>query len=247
MRNWKLSQKITFGIMIIVILCMSLLYITANKTMRGMMQESERNHVESILAAQTNLIEEYVTRQENILMSYSKTPAIRELLKDPDDAKKLSIAQAYTEYFYEGLDNWEGIYIGEWNTHCIVHNNPDIVGVTFREGDPLKALQDAMTSRNGLYDAGIIVSPATAKLILSMYCPVFDTDGTTILGYVGGGPYVEELEEILNELHNEGDTASYYMINVETGMYIFADDNSLIATEIQDDMLVSIIADWRYE
>ena len=241
MRNWKLSQKITFGIMIIVILCMSLLYITANKTMRGMMQESERNHVESILAAQTNLIEEYVTRQENILMSYSKTPAIRELLKDPDDAKKLSIAQAYTEYFYEGLDNWEGIYIGEWNTHCIVHNNPDIVGVTFREGDPLKALQDAMTSRNGLYDAGIIVSPATAKLILSMYCPVFDTDGTTILGYVGGGPYVEELEEILNELHNEGDTASYYMINVETGMYIFADDNSLIATEIQDDMLVSIM------
>lgn len=98
-----------------------------------------------------------------------------------------------------------------------------------------------MTSRNGLYNAGIIVSPATEKLILSMYCPVFDTDGTTILGYVGGGPYVEELEETLNELRNERDTASYYMINVENGMYIFADDNSLIATEIQDNMLISIM------
>lgn len=241
MKNWKLSRKITIGILLIVVLCMSLLYLTANRTMKGMMQESERNHMESILAAQTHLIEEYVTRQENILTSYSKTPAIRELLKDPENQEKLNAAQAYTEYFYEGLDNWEGIYIGEWNTHCIVHNNPDIVGVTLREGDPLKALQDAMTSRNGLYDAGIIVSPATAKLILSMYCPVFDTDGATILGYVGGGPFVEELEEILNELRSEGDTARYFMINVETGMYIFADDSSLIATEIQDDMLLSVM------
>jgi methyl-accepting chemotaxis protein len=43
-----------------------------------------------------------------------------------------------------------------------------------------------MTQRNGLYDAGIIVSPSSGELILSMYCPVFDTDGKTILGYVGG-------------------------------------------------------------
>lgn len=241
MKNWKLSQKITIGILIIVILCMSLLYFTANKAMKGMMQETERNHIESVLVAQTNLIEEYISRQENILIAYSKTPEIREVLKDPKNTEKLKAAQTYTEYYYEGLDNWEGIYIGEWNTHCIVHNNPNIVGVTLREGESLKALQDAMTSRNGLYNAGIIVSPATEKLILSMYCPVFDTDGTTILGYVGGGPYVEELEETLNELRNEGDTASYYMINVENGMYIFADDNSLIATEIQDNMLISIM------
>ncbi|MCI6553123.1 MAG: methyl-accepting chemotaxis protein [Lachnospiraceae bacterium] len=241
MKNWKLSRKITMGIMLIVILCMSLLYITANKTLKGMMQESERDHMDSMLAAQTSLIEEYVTQQENLLIAYSKTPVVRELLKDTENKEKLNAAQSYTEYYYQGLDNWEGIYIGEWNTHCIVHNNSDIVGITLREGESLKALQDAMTSRNGLYDAGIIVSPVSKKLILSMYCPVFDTDGTTILGYVGGGPYVEALENILNELRREGDTAGYYMINAETGMYIFADDKSLIATEIQDEMLLSIM------
>lgn len=227
--------------MLIVFCCMSLLYLTANRTMKGMMQESERNHMENMLEAQTSLIEEYVICQENILIAYSKTPVVRELLKDPDNAEKLKAAQSYTEYYYEGLDDWEGIYIGEWNTHCIVHNNPEIVGVTLREGEPLKELQDAMTSRKGLYNAGIIVSPASKKLILSMYCPVFDTDGTTILGYVGGGPYVEDLENTLSELRNEEDTAGYYMINAETGMYIFADDKSLIATEIQDEMLLSII------
>ena len=167
MKNWKLRHKLTLGITLIVMHCMSLLYVTANKTLKGMIQESEHNHMENVLTAQTSLITEYVTSQEELLTAYSETPAIRELLKDVTNPEKLSYAQKYTENYYKGLDNWEGIYVGEWNTHCIVHSNPSVVGVTLREGDSLKALQDAMT--NGLYDAGIIVSPASGKLILSMY------------------------------------------------------------------------------
>lgn len=241
MKNWKLSRKITLGIMLIVMLCMGLLYITANRTMNGMMQESERSHMESILKGQTGLIEEYVAHQEDLLTAYSKAPAVRELLRDINNDENFELAQEYTVQYYEGLKNWEGLYIGEWNTHVIAHSNPKVIGVITRQGDGMVALQNEMTSRNGLYDAGIIVSPASGKLILSMYCPVFDTDGETILGYVGGGPFVEELEALLNELKSEEDTAGYYMINVETGMYIFADDKSLIATKIQDKMLLNII------
>lgn len=241
MKNWKLSRKITLGIMLIVLVCMSLLYATANKTMKGMMQESEHNHMESMLAAQTSLIQEYVTGQENLLIAYSKTPVVRELLKDANNSEKIASAQTYTEDYYKSLENWEGLYIGEWNTHCIAHSNPEVVGITLREGESLKALQDAMTSRNGLYNAGMIVSPASGKLVLSMYCPVFDTDGKTILGYVGGGPFVEGLQTILNGLRNANDTEGYYMINADTGMYILADDEALIATEIQDKMLLHIM------
>lgn len=241
MKNWKLSRKITLGIMLIVMLCMSLLYVTANRTLNDMMEESEREHMRSILVGQTALIEEHVTRQEDILTAYSKAPAVRELLKDVENPEKVKTAQEYTEYFYAGLENWEGLYIGEWNTHVIAHSNPDVVGIVTREGEGLKALQDEMISRGGLYDAGIIVSPASGKLTLSMYCPVFDTDGKTILGYVGGGPFVEELEELLNGLRSEDDTENYYMINVETGTYIFADDKSLIAAEIKDEMLLTAI------
>lgn len=241
MKNWKLSTKITLGIMVIILACMSLLYVTANKTMRGMMQESERNHMESMLQGQTGLIEEYVKHQEDMLAAFSKSPAVRELLKDVENSEKTATAQQYTERYYEGLENWEGLYIGEWDTHVIAHSNPQVIGITTREGEGLKALQDTMASKEGVYDAGIIVSPASGKLILSMYCPVYDTDGKTILGYVGGGPFAEELEALLNELKSENDTAGYYMINVETGMYIFADEESLIATQIQDDMLLKTI------
>ncbi len=242
MKNWKMSRKLTIGIMLIVILCMSLLYIVANKTLSGLIEQSEHKHMENMLTAQVGMIEEYVTRQEESLIAYSKTPAVRELLKDVNNKEKSDYVQEYTNNYYNGLDNWEGLYIGEWNTHVITHTTPGVAGMILREGDSLKELQKAMISRNGLYDAGIIVSPASGKLILSMYCPVFDTDGTTILGYVGGGPLVEKLKEILDKMQNKEDTAKYYMINVQTGMYIFAEDETLIATKIQDDMLLDIIS-----
>lgn len=240
MRNWKLSRKITLGIMIIVVICMSSLYITANSTLKKLLEKSEINHMNDVLNAQTSLIEEYVNKQEKLLTAYSKTPAVREALKNPTDAEKLAVAQSYTTNYYSDLDNWEGLYIGEWNTHIIVHSNPKVVGMTTRTGDSLKALQDAIISKNGLYNAGIIVSPASKKLTLSMYCPVFDTDGKTILGYVGGGPFVEDLENRLATLRGNADTAGYYMINVKSGMYIIADNKDLIATEINDDLLLSI-------
>lgn len=239
MKNWKLSRKVTLGITLIVVICMGLLYIMANKTMNGMMQKSDHAQMESNLMAQTSLIKEFVAHQEDLLAAYSKAPAVRELLKDVNNSKKQKIAQMYTEQYYAGLSNWEGLYIGEWNTHVIVHSNPEVVGITTREGEGLKELQDAMTSKNGLYNAGIIVSPASGKLTLSMYCPVFDIDGTTILGYVGGGPFAEELNILLSELKTKDDTAGYYMINVETGTYIFAENESFIATEIQDEMLLN--------
>lgn len=241
MKNWKLSQKLTLGITCIVIVCIGLLYITANRSLKGVMQMSERSHMENMLSCQTSLINEYVTSQENLLIAYSKAPVVRELLKDAKSPEKLASAQAYTESYYDSLNNWEGLYIGEWNTHCIAHNNPETVGITLRKGDSLKALQNEMTSRNGLYDAGIIVSPVSKKLILSMYCPVFDIDGTTIIGYVGGGPYVENLENILSESRRKNDTTQYYMINVKTGMYILADKKSLIATKIKDKHLLTLI------
>lgn len=241
MKDWKMSKKITLGVFLIVVFGMGMLYITANKTIKGMLQQSEDSNQDNMLSAQASLINEYVDKQENLLIAYSKTPIVRELLKDPTNPELLKTAQTYTEYYYKSLKNWEGIYIGEWNTHCIVHNNPDIVGVTFREGDPLKALQNAMIANNGLYDTGIIVSPATGVLILSMYCPVFDTDESTILGYVGGGVFVEDLEAALNQLRSDDDTANYYMLNTESNTYIFADDRALLATEIEDQMLLDII------
>lgn len=242
MKNQKMRTKITLGITVVIIVCMSLLYMTASKSMTSMMKQSELDNMNASLSAQTNIIEQYIAHQEDLLSAFSKAAEVRDLLKNPEDAERQKAAQAYTESYYAGLDSWEGLYIGEWNTHVIAHSNPDVVGMTTREGDALKALQDAITEKNGLYNAGIIVSPASKKLTLSMYCPVFDTDGETILGYVGGGTFAEGLKELLDSANDGADTnMQYSMVNVENGMYIFDADESRMATEIEDPMLLSVI------
>ena len=241
MKNQKMRTTITVAISLTTTVCILFLYIIASRSMTAMMKQSELNNLQSSLNAQSNFIEEYVTHQEDLLTAYSKVPEIRDFLEDPANEQKRLLAQEYTENYYAGLDNWEGIYIGEWNTHVIAHSNPEIIGMITREdGEKLNELQSAMLAENGLYNAGIIVSPASQELVLSMYCPVFDQDGETILGYVGGGPYADGLKSMLSAMENQG--AKYSMVNAESGMYIFDRDESLMATEIQDEMLLSLIS-----
>ena len=70
---------------------------------------------------------------------------------DAGNGEKQKTAQAYTEEYFEILDNWEGLYIGEWNSHCIVHSNPDGVGIIISEGETLKQLQDELAGGIGVY------------------------------------------------------------------------------------------------
>lgn len=241
-KNRSLNTIITSSIAIVSAICIGLLFLVANNSMTTAMKTTSVDNMKTSLEAKTKIIEEYVTNAENLLISYSKAPVVAALLKNPSDKELQKSAQEYTEYFFAGLNKWEGIYIGEWNTHVIAHSNPKVVGITTREGEGLKQLQDAMTKANGLYNTGIIVSPASEQLILSMYCPVFDSDKKTILGYVGGGPFAEGLKDLLDSLAVEGlGNAKYYMINTETGVHIFNEKKELMAKKIEDKMLLSVI------
>ncbi|MDE7284767.1 MAG: hypothetical protein K2N85_14470, partial [Lachnospiraceae bacterium] len=242
MKNQKMSVKITLQISIVIVLCITLLYVVASRSMTSMMKKSELENMDAMLNAQTNIIKQYIDMQETLLIAFSKAPEVQDLLKNPTNEENQRKAQAYTEAYYKELDRWEGLYIGEWDTHVIAHSNPQVVGITTREGAPLKALQDAMIEKNGLYNAGIIVSPATGKLTLSMYCPVFDEDGKSIIGYVGGGTIADGLKELLDVNYSANNSSiQYSMINVENGTYIFDADESLITSEIADPMLLSVI------
>jgi len=240
MKSRRMSTAITATIILVNLVCVLLLYLVANTTMTTMMKRSEMENLHDSLHVQTEIIQEYIHHQEDLLHIYGDSDVVRAFLKNPDDSALQAEAQAYTERFYSRLESWEGLYIGEWDTHIIAHSSPEAVGMVTREGDPLLQLQNEMTSRNGLYNAGIIVSPASGKLIISMYCPVFDTDGSTILGYVGGGPFADELDDFMASA--EKDASTYYMIDVTTKQYIFAEEEKLMATDIQDEMLLNVIA-----
>lgn len=235
-----MSSTITTTVLLVNLVCVLLLYLVASATMTTLMRKSTMENLHASLKVQTEITKEYIRHQEHMLTIYSDSDVVREFLKNPQDEQKRIAAQEYTERYYNRLDNWEGLYISEWNSHTIAHSSPHAIDLVTREGEYLVELQNAMLSRNGLYNAGIIVSPASGQLILSQYCPVYDDDGTTILGYVGGGPRAEELKNFLASAKNSG-AATYYLINVASSVYIFAKEESLMATKIEDPMLLDVI------
>jgi len=240
MKNRKMSSAITATIILINLGCILLLYLVANTTMTTMMKHSAMENLHASLNVQTRIIEEYIRHQEDLLISFTDSNIVRDFLRDQENEEHRQRAQEHTEHFYDRMDNWEGLYISEWSSHIIAHSDPNAVGlVTRQDGESLLQLQNAMLSRGGLYNAGIIVSPASGKLMLSRYCPVYDLDGETILGYVGGGPLAEGLEEFMASAKDEA--SMHYMIDVASRKYIFAEDQALMTTDIKDRMLLDII------
>ena len=242
-KNKKMSTLITISVSLVAAICIACLFVVANLNMTTAMKNTAMNNMKTSLEAREKIVEQYVKDSESILIAYSQAPVIAELLKNPDDKKIQAKAQQFTENYYKKLDQWEGVYTSRWaDTFVLAHNNPKVVGITTRKGEALKQLQDAMTEAKGIYNAGIIVSSASQKLILSMYCPVYDTDGSTIVGYVGGGPFAEGLKALLDELQVDGlKNAEFAMINTQTKMHIFNKDAKKMATEIKDSTYLSII------
>lgn len=239
MKNKKLSTTITITISIVAAVCILGLFLFANGSMTSVMKKNSMDNMKTALESRQKVIEDYVDHAEDQLVSYGKGVESLKLLEDPSDEESLERVQKYTENYYKELSGWEGIYVGEPNTHVIAHNNPKVVGMTTRKGEALKQLQSEMEKSDRLYNAGIIVSPASQKLILSMYYPIYKEN--KMIGYVGGGPFGEQLQKSLDSLKVEGLAhASFTMINTETKTYIFSQDSKKIAKEIKDPMLLNI-------
>ena len=242
LKNGKMSVIITSAVAVIAAIGIALLYILANRNLTSAMKDGAINNMKTSLEAQTRIIEQYVEQGEALMHSFTMAPVVRDLLKDENNAELQERAEAYTLAYYGQLDNWEGVYVANWDSKVLTHPAPPVIGRVMREGDRLKELQNAMLAGD-VYNAGIIVSPASGVLIMSMYATVYDTDGKTPIGYVGGGPFASGLNETLSSLDTYGlDNAKSYMINTATGFHIFNEDETLMATEIADPMLLDVIA-----
>ena len=242
-KNQKLSTVITVSLALITAISIVCLYVVSNRNMTTILRDTAMDNMKTSLEAREKIVEQYAKDAETLLITYSQAPIIREVLNNPTDKDLLAKAQKYTTDYYGKLDRWEGLYISRWkDTYVYAHSNEKALGITFREGEALKQLQDSMIAANGLISGGVVVSPASKKMILSAYCPVFDTDGKTPLGFVGGGPFAGTLKEMFDSMRVQGlDNAEFAMINTATKMHIFNQDEKKMATEIKDAQYLEII------
>lgn len=226
-RKIKVTYKITRAVLVAQIIIFAVLYMFVESTNTKSIRESTINSMKTIVDERSQIIENYVHETESYLTAYSRAGEIKKLLLDPTDEKAAAEAQKYTEVYSGDIENLEGIYVSEWNTHVLAHTNAAVVGITTREGESLKALQDFMLAAEGVYNVGFIFSPVSGQQIISMYRACMDEKGEPI-GLVGAGIYISGLKEMLDGLPNAGlDHAKYYLINTQTGEYIFHDSEEM--------------------
>ncbi|MCH5273443.1 MAG: methyl-accepting chemotaxis protein [Lachnospiraceae bacterium] len=228
-------------IMAAQIIVMGIVYLFVIQSVTGEIKNNAIQSMETISQERSEIIENYIVETENYLTAYCRAGEISQLLSDPTNPDFVAAAQAYTELFSADRKNLEGIYVSKWDTQVLAHTNPNVVGITTRKGDALTALQNALTSTDGVYNTGIILSPASGAQIISIYKACYDADHNPV-GLVGGGVFTEGLIDILNRLPS-GDMKSlnYYLINVETGEYIFHNDPEKIATVAEESFVKDIL------
>ncbi len=215
--------------------------LISNKT-----KTSSVDYMSTIAEERSQIIKTYVENAEKILSQYSHAGEILDVIKNPTDAATVDAAQKYTEAFSNDIVNLEGIYVSEWNTHVLAHTNKQTAGMITRTGDPLKALQDSLIAAgDGVYNTGIIISPASQKQIVSMYKAVYDENQKPV-GLVGLGVYTEGLVDTLNELGKRDMEASFYsMVNVNDNKYIFNQDPNKVTAEATNNELLKTCAKLR--
>ena len=167
------------------------------------------------------------------MTAFALSDEVRELLANPEDPELLLRGQKYTEDFAAVKGIFEGLYIGMPATYVLTHTSKDAVGITTRTGDSLEEFRNTILSRSQLTNLGIIKSPATGSMTISMYCPIFD--GQECLGFVGAAVYASRLMDVLLDLNIEGlPNSEYVFLNVDTGLYLYHEDESLLNTQTTD-------------
>lgn len=109
-----------------------------------------------------------------------------------------------------------------------------------REGDALNSLRNSMLEAdNGVYNVGIITSPASGELIISMYAPILEKGQP--IGYVGAGTYVNQIATHYSDVSKMNlDTAYVYFVDNQ-GTILFHPDEEKLGTPIDNSAIKKVV------
>ena len=245
--KFKISTVVAVSVAIVSFFAVTLLYLIVGNNVTTNVRQDALDNMKNDIKHRTIILSNYIKEAENYLTAYSRSGDIVYLLKDPTNRVLYEKAQDYTEKFSSDRENLEGIYSSEWNTHVLTHTTEAVVGITTRTGDGLKQLQDAMLATDGVYNTGIIISPASGQQIISMYRAVLDDTGNP-LGLVGGGIFTEGIRELLAGIEGVGsEEAKYYLIDTAANSFIFHPDVEMIGKPVEDTILLSAVEQSKTE
>ena len=238
--NRKLATRIGIITTVITLAGMLLLWRTVSDRVSEIVKNDITNQMTDAVESRAAIINDYVASAEEYMTAFALGKEVHDLLMDPEDQELLASVQKYTEDFAAVKGIFEGLYIATPETYVLTHTSQQAIGITTRSGESLELFRNTILAQEQLTNSGIMKSPGTGSMILSMYYPIFE-EGDCI-GYVGAGVYADRLMDVLLGLDIQGLPGSEYVfLNVETGVYLYHENEELLNTETADSGYLEII------
>ena len=237
------TQKIAFKIgafMAIVLLAGFLvLWQVISQRSSALVEKLITDEMTDAVETRTAMIDEYISSAEDFLAAFAQSDEVKKALQEPNKVN-IERAQAYTENFANVKGIFEGLYIANNDTFTYTHTFKDAVGIYCRKDEALKNFQETILTKKGITNLGILKSPSTGNMCISMYYPIYDKD--ECLGFVGAAVYASNLMDSLTEVKIRGlEEYEYAFLNVENGVYLYNEDESLLNTSIEDHGYLHVI------
>lgn len=238
--NRKLAMRIGIITTVLTLAGMLLLWLIVSDNVSSIVKNDITNQMTDAVESRAAIINDYVTSAEEYMTAFALGSEVHDLLENPTDTRLVKRVQKYTEDFASVKGIFEGLYIATPETHVLTHTSRDAVGMTTRTGESLESFRETILAKQQLTNLGIMKSPGTGSMILSMYYPIFE--GKKCIGYVGAGVYASQLMDVLLGLDIKGlPNSEYVFLNVETGVYLYHEDEALLNTETADSGYQEII------
>lgn len=231
--NRKLATRIGIITTAITVTGMLLLWFTVSSRVASMVEKDITNQMVDAVESRASIINDYVSSAEEYITAFALGSEVRRLLTHPENQALLKKGQKYTEDFAAVKGIFEGLYIGTPDTYILTHTSQTAIGITTRSGGSLDEFKNTVLAQPQLTNLGIMKSPGTGSMIISMYYPLFTNN--KCIGYVGAGVYANQLMDALLDLDIKGlPNNEYVFLNAENGKYLYHQDETLLNTETND-------------
>ena len=233
LKNRKLAMRISILTTAITLIGLLLLWTAISASTESLVEKNITEQMTNAVESRAAIIDDFVASAEEHMTAFSLSDEVRSVLIEPNNPQLLEKAQRYTSDFANVKGIFEGLYIATPDTYVLTHTEKEAVGITTRQGDSLTTFKNTILNKRELTNLGVMVSPGTGNMVISMYCPVFD--GEKCIGYVGAAVYADQLmNSILDLKLGNLPNSEYIFINAETGVYIYNKDSNLLNEKTTD-------------
>ncbi|MCQ2538559.1 MAG: methyl-accepting chemotaxis protein [Lachnospiraceae bacterium] len=235
-KNKKLTVVTSMLLALVLIIIFAVITIATANMSKKSTKSSIQSQIELALEGQSLLLNNYISSSETAIETIAGVDLVKQRLLHQDDAALEEAANLHVATSFESLVGWDSLYIADINCVVMAHTNTAMNGVQFRKDDSLKALQNELAgAQNGLLNKGILKSPGTGLMCLSLYKTIKDDNGN-IIGFVGGGNSITQLTEEMSQLQIPGlENAKYMLIDAGSMVYIVNENEELLGEPVEDE------------